>query len=119
MHECECRTFEIVANLLLSLYSANRGVLAAELPSVFPWSRVCGLMVQDDSQAAATKQDIQMLMDSMGKLYEANERWKEEIIHEFKVVAEDIRHDALGANKDKIQNHENRITHVEQALGVI
>ncbi len=82
-------------------------------------------MSSDNSQAAATKQDIKMIMDQIGKLYDANERWKdeileqqkewkEEIVHEFKVVAEDFRHDAMGANKDRIENHEDRIVRLEQ-----
>ena len=33
-----------------------------------------------DPSASATKEDIAMLMDSIGKLYIANKEWKDEII---------------------------------------
>jgi hypothetical protein len=78
-----------------------------------------------DENAPATKKDVQLLMQEMGKLYEkisklyvANERWKEEIVHEFKVVAENIRHDMIGIHKDKIANHEDRLVRLEQHMGV-
>ena len=101
-------------------------------------------MTPQDPQAAATKQDIAMLMDEMGKMHMSIERihndtanwkdemkqdmrdWKKEIVHEFHVVAEDIRHDMLGAHKDKIgvlsdrsDRHEKRITKLEQHTGLI
>lgn len=44
--------------------------------------------------------------------------WKEEIIHEFHVVAEDMRHDAFGIQKDRIADHEHRITRLERRTGV-
>jgi len=34
----------------------------------------------------ATKGDITQLMDSIGKLYDANENWKDEIIRHFDVT---------------------------------
>lgn len=54
-----------------------------------------------NSQAPATRQDIGILMGQIGKLYDANQRWKEEIIEgfdrrmdqvmqHFNVVAENI-----------------------------
>lgn len=63
------------------------------------WEALYSAPMFDSSQAAATKQDIQMLMEEIGKLYDANQRWKDEIIqtqqawkdeiiHEFKVVLE-------------------------------
>ena len=87
-------------------------------------------------------------MEELGKLYIANQQWKEEIkgemgkwknemkqdmqswkqeiIHEFHVVAEDIRHDALGANRDKVgvlsdrsEKHEKRIVKLEHHTGLI
>ncbi|MBI1812667.1 hypothetical protein HY285_05765 [Candidatus Peregrinibacteria bacterium] len=84
----------------------------------------------DSSQAPATKQDIRMIMEEIGKLYdanegwkdeilEANEGWKEEIIHEFKVVGESIRHDAMGSNKDRIEQHEDRIKRLENHTGLL
>lgn len=78
----------------------------------------------NDSHAPATKGDLQYLMGNVSEqmdsiygaidfLYKANERWKEEIIHEFHIVAEDIRHDCLGANKDEIENLKIRVTRLE------
>jgi hypothetical protein len=86
-----------------------------------------------DPNATATKQDIQLLMEEMGKLYAANERWKNEIIDEvdgrivaseertkrhFEVVAEDIKHDFQGAFHDKLQQHEERLARLEQHAGL-
>lgn len=83
-----------------------------------------------DKQAPATKQDIHLLMEQMGKYYQKTEQrfadmdekidgWKEEIIHEFHVVAENLHHDFKGALNDKIQNHENRIVRLEGRVGLV
>lgn len=81
------------------------------------------------SSAPATKQDIQMLMEEIGKLYDTNAQWKQEIIetmdkkisasetkiiHQFRVIAEDMRHDAFGIQKDRIEDHEHRIRRLER-----
>lgn len=70
----------------------------------------------DQDQSPATKQDIRLLMDEIGKLYQANEKWKEELKQHFDVVAENLIHDFRGALNDKIQNHENRIVLLEQQV---
>jgi hypothetical protein len=78
-----------------------------------------------DSSAPATKRDIGLLMEQMGAYYDKTERrisglqeemkaWKKEIIHEFHVSVENIRHDLKGANKDRIEDHEHRISRLEQ-----
>lgn len=70
-----------------------------------------------------------MLMESIGSLYDANERWKDEIlqtqknwkdeiIHEFHLVAEDMKHDIGGAQSDRIAGVENRVTRLEQHAGL-
>jgi hypothetical protein len=92
-----------------------------------PWtvSSICGLQLaglhfvsmSKASQAPATKADITMLMGEIGKLYDANERWKEELKRHFDIKVETIRHDLLGANKDRIENHEQRIARLEQGVG--
>ena len=67
-----------------------------------------------ENQTPATKADIEALMNSISKLYDANEGWKEEIhtamgewkeqiIAQFKLVIEDLRHDFLGAHHDKVE----------------
>lgn len=81
----------------------------------------------------ATKKDIEMLMGEIGKLYDANERWKDDILvgvdgkilasekrtkEHFDVVAENLHYDFLGAHKDKIENHEDRIVRLEQRAGL-
>jgi len=72
--------------------------------------------------APATKNDIGLLMTEMGRLYDANARWKEEIIretkHHFDLRVEDIRYDLLGVNKDRIENHEDRLRRLERHTGV-
>jgi len=92
-------------------------------------------MAQDN--APATKLDIKMLMDEIGRLYDANLKWKEEIIEKMKkwkfeierhfdVVAENMHHDLLGANNDEIENlknskddHEKRIHKLEKHSGLV
>ncbi len=75
-------------------------------------------MVKKDDQFLATKEDISMLMEQFGSLYDANKRWKDEIIHEFHLVAEDIKHDIGGAQNDRITGVENRVTRLEQHTGI-
>ena len=86
-------------------------------------------MTNKDDTAPAKKADIKAIMDSIGELYDANQRWKDEILEEtkrhFDVTVEQIRHDLEGANKDKIEvlddakvEHDQRITHLEQVVGV-
>lgn len=85
-------------------------------------------------EAPATKQDIYLLMIELGKLYDANERWKddlllanekwkEEIIRHFDVTAENMRHDLLGMHHDSIEllkdakvQHHQRISRIERFL---
>lgn len=70
------------------------------------------------SSPPATKEDIKILMEQFGKLYDANEQWKNEILRHFDVSVETIRHDLLGANKERIENHEDRITRLEHHVGI-
>lgn len=44
-----------------------------------------------NENAPATRKDVQLLVEHLGQLYVANCRWKEEIAHEIKVLAESIR----------------------------
>ena len=95
----------------------------------------------DDSTASATKKDfndfvqankkdmkdfVQLIMNQIDALYEANQKWKDEIMNHFDVVAENMHHDLLGAHKDKIgvlsdrsEKHEKRIAKLEQHTGLI
>lgn len=60
-----------------------------------------------------------MLMESIGKLYDANERWKNEVKRHFDVTVEKIRHDLQGANKDQIENLEDRLDRLEKHAGLV
>ena len=76
--------------------------------------------MSDEQSAPATKQDIAMLMAEIGKLYDANRQWKEELKHHFDVVAENIHHDMMhGALSDKVEQHADRIRRVEQHVGLV
>ncbi len=98
-------------------------------------------MPQRNDDIPATKSDIKLLMDELGKLYDANERWKDELADKtqrgqllavtetkqhFDLTVEQIRHDLLAANReqielqrDRIDGHENRITRLEQHAGYV
>lgn len=83
-----------------------------------------------DPTAPATKQDIALLMEEMGKLYMANAKWKEEILGELKAsegrmklhfdtVAENMLHDFRSGWNDKFTDHEERILRLEQRAGAV
>ena len=79
----------------------------------------CGMVKPDPlADAPATKADIRMLMVEIGKLYDANQRWKDELKGHFDLAVENIRTDLVGANKDKIENHEHRLGRLEKHTGL-
>ena len=52
--------------------------------------------------------------------------FKDEILRHFDIIAENLRHDALGARSDEIEvlkdskkDHERRLTRLEQSAGLI
>lgn len=71
-----------------------------------------------DPTAPATKQDITLLMREIGRLYDANERWKQEILLHFDTAVEQFRHDLRSINIEKIQDHDNRIVRLELHTGL-
>jgi len=90
----------------------------------------------DDGQAAATKQDIQLLMEEMGEMrltLATKEEMRayadkkhQETVDEIKAYIGTMERDFEGATKDEMQilkekdeNHEVRITHVEQELAAM
>ena len=86
-------------------------------------------MATPDDTSPATKADIKMLMDSMGKLFDANERWKNELRDDagrmkdemkghVDLTIELLRHDLLDAKKDRVENHENRLRKLERHTGL-
>jgi hypothetical protein len=58
--------------------------------------------------------EVHVVHTRVDDLEEQMGEWKEEIVHEFKVIAEDLRHDLIGTHKDKISNHEDRIVRLEE-----
>lgn len=100
------------------------------------------LPMSKETNPPATKADIEAMMDSIGKLYDSNERWMnqlltdnkrsedeilksvrrnkieavEEMKRHFDVVVEDIRHDLLGANRDEVISLRNSKVDHEQRL---
>ena len=101
-------------------------------------------MTQHDQAAPATKQDIGMLMESMGKLYVATERWKDELVgtmeekmeikkeeslqtmkRYFDVAVENIHQEMLHAHREEIEvlrdrseDHGKRIQKLESVVGL-
>lgn len=70
----------------------------------------------------ATKFDIELLMNSVGRLYDANERWKQEIIQEtndkFDFTVETLRRDVPAAKSDQIEVLNDRIHRLEEHCGL-
>lgn len=97
-------------------------------------------MVTADPQSPATKADIALLMEKIGDLYRATERWKEEMMStterwkeelraemqtwkeelksHFDFIAENIRHDFRGAHRDDTENIKTRIRRLEEHTGL-
>ena len=78
-----------------------------------------------DKASLATKADITAIMSELGKLYDANERWKDELKGHFDVTVENIRHDLTSANREEIQamnerarDHARRIGRLEVRAGM-
>jgi hypothetical protein len=71
----------------------------------------------------ATKADIELLMDSIGKLYDATERWKHEIICEttdkFDFAVETMRRDLPAAKSDQIEVLVDRVARLEELIGKV
>jgi hypothetical protein len=84
----------------------------------------------DDSSAPATRADLQYfaqgLLKQMDMLHEEiSSLWKEfpasedRMVHQFHVIAEQIHHDAIGANRDEIEVVKDRVTRLERHTGLI
>lgn len=90
----------------------------------------------DDRAAAATKEGIVMIMGEIGKLYDASERWKNEILEANKEWKEERkrhvdftvkhrRYDRQGAHRDDLEQikdtgkkNDQRITRLEKHAGL-
>lgn len=94
----------------------------------------------NDDKAAATKQDIQLLMlqmtefrDDVIELREGvtelrkgmtdsrreNRQWKKDIIGEFHIFTGQLLHDFRGAFGDRVSQHEDRINRLERHTGLL
>lgn len=79
-------------------------------------------MVQDDATSATTKYMQEMkkeLMLEMGKLYSQMAQNTEDMKSYFDLALENAVYDIKGANKDKIENHEDRIIRLEKHAGLV
>lgn len=94
-----------------------------------------------DSTAPATKQDVALIMEGIGGVHialatmktemsdlreELTETMDEKIsavedrmVHQFYVIAEQIHHDAIGANRDEIEVVKDRVTRLERHTGLL
>lgn len=70
----------------------------------------------------ATKGDV---FDAVDGLRDEMKQWKDEIIHHFDVVAENIHRDVAGANRDeisalqdKVRHHDTDIATIKQKVGI-
>lgn len=72
-----------------------------------------------------------MLMQEIGRLYDANQRWKDELIaemdrrfteadkrmkHHFGVVSENLLNDFKSAKVDQIENHEDKLQQRDKGI---
>ena len=63
----------------------------------------------NDGQAPATKEDIRRVEEGMAAM-------EERLMRHFDLTVETIRHDLLGANKDRIELHRDKLTDHEGRL---
>lgn len=84
----------------------------------------------DDPHSPATQSDLQQIHVEMHerfttmdeqfqRVFEHIDRKVEEIMRHFDVVAEQLRHDALGANRDDIEVVKDRVARLEQHAGLV
>jgi len=84
----------------------------------------------DDPQSPATQADLQQVRAEMHERFTTTDeqfqrifghidRQAAEIMRHFDVVAEQLRHDALGANRDDIEIVKDRVTRLEHYTGLV
>jgi hypothetical protein len=78
-----------------------------------------------DMTAPATKLDVQMLMEEMGKIHTAIERrqnelsqWKDDLRLHFDAAVDHFKDAVRVINTEKLYDHEHRIIHLEVINGV-
>lgn len=73
------------------------------------------------SSAPATKKDFASLQKEIQRNFATKKDLKDaqqETIRQFKFIAEQIHKDAIDANKERIELHEDRITRLERYVGL-
>lgn len=87
------------------------------------------VFMTQDSSAPATKQDVALIMESITVIHialgdlrtEVDEKisaCEDRMVHQFHVIAEQIHHDAIGANCDEIEVVKDRVTRLERHTGL-
>ena len=86
------------------------------------------------STAPATKQDIAMLMESIGVYYDKTSQWITDLELKFEdhwnasedrmrqyidVKFENFSYDLIGVRKDRVEDHEDRIKRLERHTGLL
>ena len=93
------------------------------------------LMTHDQSQDPATKQELHTALMNLEermdkkmdkKLSQSEKRLRKALVHDFKVITEELVKDFNGAHKDKIgqidddvKDHKVRIINLESAVGLV
>jgi len=69
-------------------------------------------------QFAALLERVDRVDQKVDDLREDMAGWKDEMVRGFQVIAEDLRHDLIGAHKDTMSSHEDRILKLEHHVGL-
>lgn len=62
------------------------------------------------------EQKITVLEESLDRRFAASE---ERMVQQFHVIAEQIHHDAIGANRDEVAVIKDRVTRLERHTGLV
>ncbi len=65
--------------------------------------------LQNELRAYATKKDLDAMVESLEK----------NLVHQFRVIAENLTHDYKGIFKDRLEQHEDRLTRLELHVGFV
>lgn len=80
---------------------------------------IMGYLVRNDGRTSSLEKRMDNMEQKMDALEQKMERDKKEIIHEFHIVAEDIKHNFQGAFHDKLEQHGDRILRIERRVGLV
>ncbi len=100
---------DIVFNLLVNINFIDSKSLASYSAHMAPTG--------SDGKSSATKDDIAAIMGELGKIYDANERWKDELKKHFDLAIEIIRHDLKTAGRDEIEMLKDQLKDNRRRIG--